>query len=64
MKTNDEDGDAHAGRKGRKWFCVEKKGKKEKKKKEMECVVSNLPKNIRKDNPKIMKLPIYPYNKI
>ena len=34
MKTKDEDGDAHAGRKGRKWFCVEKKGKKEKKKKE------------------------------
>ena len=44
MKTKDEDGDAHAGRKGRKWFCVEKKGKKEKKKKEMECVVSNHPK--------------------
>ena len=51
-------------RKERKWFCVEKKGKKEKKKKEMECVVSNHPKNIRKDNPKIIKLPIYPYIKI
>ena len=46
-------------RKERKWFCVEKKGKKEKEKKKNEMSGQNLSSKIRKDN-KIMQLPKYP----